>query len=76
MPGVRTLVEFADQGEHALATERLEVVDLGRGPISGAGSSFQSPVCRTLPSGVRRASAWDSGIEWVTWISEQSNGPT
>ena len=33
------------------------------GPITGVGSSFQSPVCSTLPSGVRMISAFNSGIE-------------
>ena len=32
----------------------------------GVGSSFQSPVCSTLPSGVRMISAFDSGIECAT----------
>ena len=33
------------------------------GPTSGVGSSFQSPVCSTMPAGVRIASACASGIE-------------
>ena len=32
-------------------------------PTSGVGSIFQSPVCSTVPAGVRIASAFDSGIE-------------
>ena len=32
-------------------------------PITGVGSIFQSPVCSTVPCGVRIASAFDSGIE-------------
>ena len=46
------------------------------GPSTGVGSSFQSPVCSTLPCGVRRISALDSGIEWATETSSMSNGPT
>ena len=39
-------------------------------------SSFQSPLWRTTPSGVRIASACDSGMEWVTLMYSTSNGPT
>ena len=46
------------------------------GPMIGVGSSFQSPVCSTLPSGVRMISAFDSGIECDTETSSTSNGPT
>ena len=42
----------------------------------GVGSSFQSPVCSTVPSGVRMISAFDSGIECETETSSTSNGPT
>ena len=46
------------------------------GPITGVASIFQSPVCSTMPSGVRMATALDSGIECATEISSRSNGPT
>ena len=46
------------------------------GPTWGVGSSFQSPVCSTTPSGVRMASALDSGIECATEIISTPNGPT
>ena len=36
-----------------------------RGPISGSGSSFQSPVWNTVPAGVRMTSACASGMECV-----------
>ena len=42
----------------------------------GVGSSFQSPVCSTVPSGVRMISAFDSGIECATETSSMSNGPS
>ncbi len=45
-------------------------------PTTGVGSSFQSPVCSTLPCGVRRISALDSGIECAIETSSMSNGPT
>ncbi len=41
----------------------------------GVGSSFQSPVCSTLPYLVRMISAFDSGIECDTDTSSTSNGP-
>ena len=41
----------------------------------GVGSSFQSPVCSTVPSGVRMISAFDSGIECDIETSSTSNGP-
>ena len=44
--------------------------------MTGVGSIFQSPVCSTLPNGVRRISALDSGIECATEHSSMSNGPT
>ena len=44
-------------------------------PISGSGSSFQSPVCNTVPAEVRITTAFGSGIEWVSVISSRSNGP-
>jgi len=37
------------------------------GPSTGVGSIFQSPVCSTLPNGVRRMSALDSGILDALW---------
>ena len=43
-------------------------------PTSGSGSSFQSPVCSTVPAGVRITTALGSGIEWVSVISSSSNG--
>jgi hypothetical protein len=45
------------------------------GPIAGSSSSFQSPVCSTVPSGVVIASDTGSGMEWVTVTVSISNGP-
>ena len=44
--------------------------------MTGVGSIFQSPVCSTVPSGVRMISAFDSGIECAIETSSMSNGPT
>ena len=46
------------------------------GPISGVGSSFQSPVCKHRAERVRMISAFDSGIEWATETNSISNGPS
>ena len=54
---------------------RIAVWSVGE-PSSGSGSIFQSPVCSTVPSGVRIASPFGSGIEWVSVISSSSNGPS
>ena len=45
-------------------------------PSTGSGSIFQSPVCRMVPSGVRIARPFGSGIEWVRVIRSISNGPS
>ena len=45
------------------------------GPSAGSVSFFQSPVCSTMPAGVRMASDTGSGMEWVTAIASISNGP-
>ena len=45
-----------------------------RGPISGSGSSFQSPVCNTVPAGVRMTSACASGMECVMRMNCSENG--
>ena len=46
------------------------------GSMTGVGSSFQSPVCSTAPSGVRMISAFDSGIECETETNSTSKGPS
>src|ERR687898_818159 len=76
VPGLRMLVESATMASTPSRPKASRSSVAVSGPISGAGSSFQSPVCSTLPSGVRSASAWDSGIECVTRSRLQSNGPT
>ena len=43
--------------------------------MNGRLSSFQSPVCKTMPSGVRIASADDSGTECDIVTNSTSNGP-
>ena len=59
----------------ALVAEPRSAASSAASPISGSGSSFQSPVCSTVPTGVRITTALGSGIEWVRVISSSSNGP-
>ena len=42
-------------------------------PSSGSWSILKSPVCSTVPAGVRMATASASGIEWLTATNSQSN---
>ena len=45
------------------------------GPTSGAGSSFQSVACSTVPCAVRTTITCASGIECVTAMESIRNGP-
>ena len=45
-------------------------------PSSGSWSILKSPVCSTVPAGVRTATASASGIEWLTATNSHSNGPS
>ena len=45
-------------------------------PSSGNWSILKSPVCSTRPAAVRIATARPSGIEWLTAMNSQSNGPS
>ena len=75
-PSRTALVGIADQREAALLAERRSFASSVGGPMIGVGSSFQSPVCSTVPSGVRMISAFDSGIECATETNSTSNGPS
>ena len=85
------LATSASEGERPSRTALVESPTSARQPSSpsarsffssvaspriGVGSIFQSPVCSTLPSGVRMMSAFDSGIECAMVTSSTSNGPT
>ncbi|MNR42705.1 hypothetical protein D3C85_1612460 [compost metagenome] len=54
---------------------RLIVSTSVRSPTTGSLSIFQSPVCRTVPSGVLMARPFGSAIEWVMVTKVTSNGP-
>ena len=81
----------ASDGERPSRTALVESPTMARQPSSpsarsffssvtspriGVGSIFQSPVCSTVPTGVRMMSAFDSGIECAIETSSMSNGPT
>ena len=70
-----TFVESQTMASTPSSPTRLSASESVTGPTSGSGSIFQSPVWRTVPSGVRMASAFGSGIEWVSVIISNSNGP-
>ena len=46
------------------------------GPTMGFASSLKSPVCSTVPYGVRIATACASGTEWVTGMNCRSKDPS
>ena len=84
------LATSASEGERPSRTALVESPTSARQPASpsarnfassvtspkiGVGSIFQSPVCSTLPQGVRMMSAFDSGIECAMVTSSTSNGP-
>ncbi len=75
-PGTRTLVESQTIASTPSSPARISAASSVVGPTSGSGSSFQSPVCMTRPTGVSMTSALGSGIEWVSVISSISKGPT
>ena len=75
-PSRRMLVESqtsASTPSSPIAVRRSASVG---GPMVGVGSIFQSPEWTTVPSGVRIASAQDSGIEWATGTNSTSKGPS
>ena len=75
VPSLRTFVEsqiMARQPSSPSALSRSTAIGL---PITGRSSIFQSPVCRTLPPGVRIARAFGSGMECATSIYSMLNGP-
>ena len=75
MPGRSAFVESPTNARTPSSPSLLKAASSAVGPISGSGSNFQSPVCNTVPTGVRSATAFGSGIECVRVISSRSNGP-
>ena len=67
-PCASALVESHTMASTPSSPSFLSWVSSVSSPSSGSGSSFQSPVCTTVPSGVLIDSALGSGIEWVIEI--------
>ena len=77
-PSLSALVRVADRARSGCPRRRARgsrASSVGAAAI-GRGSSFQSPVWITRPTGVVIASAQLSGIEWATLIASMVNGPT
>jgi hypothetical protein len=73
-PSTNTLVESQTIASTPPSPSRRRAASSVASPTSGVGSNFQSPVCRTAPSGVRTTTALGSGIECVRVMSSTSNG--
>ena len=75
MPGTVALVLSHTIASAPSSPNRISAASSVGSPVTGAGSSFQSPVWSTAPSGVRRIRALGSGTECVTLTNSTSNGP-
>ena len=75
-PSTNTLVLSQVMASTPSSPSRLRAATSVRPPVIGSGSIFQSPVCSTTPSGVRIASAFGSGVEWVMVTRSMVNGPS
>ena len=75
MPGRNAFVESPIIASTPSSPSRCRAASSEVEPTKGSGSNFQSPVCSTVPTGVRSATALGSGIECVSVINSRSNGP-
>ena len=75
-PGTSALVESTSSRSTPSSPSRANARRSVSRPSSGSWSILKSPVCSTRPAGVRIATASASGIEWLTAMNSQSNGPT
>ena len=74
-PGTSAFVESISSRSTPSSPSRENPARSVRRPSRGSWSSLMSPVCRTVPPGVRMATARASGIEWLTAKNSQSNEP-
>ncbi len=74
-PGTSALVESTSSRSMPSSPSRAKAGRSVSRPSSGSWSILKSPVCRTMPAGVRMATASASGIEWLTAMNSQSKGP-
>ncbi|HST96764.1 MAG TPA: ribonuclease J [Geodermatophilus sp.] len=75
-PGISALVESASSRSMPPTPSRANAPRSVSTPSSGSWSILKSPVCTTTPAGVCTATASASGIEWLTEMNSQWNGPT
>ena len=74
LPALNTLVESQIIARTPSSPISFNLFELISSPISGLGSTFQSPVCNTTPAGVWILSPFGSKIECVNVIYSISKG--
>ena len=74
-PGTSALVESDSSRSMPSSPSRAKARRSVSRPSSGSWSILKSPVCTTMPAGVRMATARASGMEWLTATNSQSKGP-
>ena len=75
-PGVSALVESGMNRSTPSSARRAKPRRSVMRPSRGSWSILKSPVCRTVPAEVRRATAKPSGMEWLTAKNSSSKFPT
>ena len=74
-PGTSALVESIRNRSTPSSPSRANARRSVIRPSSGNWSILKSPVCSTIPAGVRMATARPSGMEWLTATNSQSKAP-
>ncbi|CAM5616277.1 hypothetical protein SALBM135S_03714 [Streptomyces alboniger] len=74
-PGTSAFVESERRRSMPSSLSRANACRSVRRPSIGSWSILKSPVATTMPAGVRMATARASGMEWLTAMNSQSNGP-
>ena len=69
-------VESASSSWTPFSPSRARAARSLRRPPTGANSMPKSPVWTIVPAGVDRATAEQSGVEWVSGTNSVENGPT
>ena len=75
-PGTSALVESTMNRSTPSSPSRAKARRSVSRLSSGSWSILKSPVCSTVPAGVRTATASASGIEWLTAMNSQSKAPS
>ncbi len=74
-PSWNTLVLSQTMASTPASPIRCSLATSVGAPTTGSASSFQSPVCRMVPSGVVMAMPFGSGTEWVKVMKSMAKGP-